>query len=54
MPLEQAEKMHAALTKAGVLAELVVKRGEGHGWSDNPEDSAKIVDWLNRHLRKKE
>ena len=54
VPLEQAEKMHAALTKAGVLAELVVKRGEGHGWSDNPEDSAKIVDWLNRHLRKKE
>ena len=52
VPLEQAEKMHAALTKAGVLAELVVKRGEGHGWSDNPEDSAKIVDWLNRRVKK--
>jgi acetyl esterase/lipase len=54
VPLEQAETMYAALTKAGVITELVVKRGEGHGWSDNPEDSNKIVDWLNRHLRKKE
>ena len=51
VPLEQAEKMHAALLKAGAIAEIVVKPGEGHGWTDNTQDSAKIVDWLNRHLR---
>ena len=53
VPLEQAEKMHAALIKAGAISELVVKQGEGHGWSDTQEDSAKIVDWLNQHLQAK-
>jgi dipeptidyl aminopeptidase/acylaminoacyl peptidase len=51
VPLQQSETMLAALKKAGVAADLVIKPAEGHGWSDNAEDTARIVDWLNQHLR---
>ena len=33
VPIQQAEVMVARLKKAGVAAELVVKKGGGHGWA---------------------
>jgi dipeptidyl aminopeptidase/acylaminoacyl peptidase len=54
VPLQQSQRMVDALKKAGVPAELMVKRGVGHGWADNKEDTAKIIGWWKRHLLKKE
>jgi acetyl esterase/lipase len=54
VPLQQSQRMVEALQKSGVAAELIVKKGVGHGWADDKEDTAKIVSWLNQHLRAKE
>lgn len=53
VPVQQAEILYAAPQKAGVEAELIIKRGEGHGWNDTPDDTSKIIDWLHRHFQKK-
>lgn len=54
VPLQHSQRMVDALNKAGVAAELVVKKGVGHGWADDKEDTARIVAWLNQYLRTKE
>lgn len=54
VPLQQSQRMVDALNKAGVAAELVVKKGAGHGWADDKEDTTRIVAWLNQYLRGKQ
>ena len=52
VPIEQSERMVAALSRVGVSAKLIVKKGEGHGWTDTPEDVAKVVEFLEKALKK--
>jgi hypothetical protein len=44
-----AEPIHK---KAGVEANLVIKKGAGHGWLGLKKDEAQIVDWFDKHLKK--
>ncbi len=50
VPIQQAEIMRDALTKAGVPAEIVVRPGEGHGWKTLLGDMTIIADWFDRYL----
>jgi acetyl esterase/lipase len=52
VPLQQAQVLIARLKKAGVPAELVVKKGAGHGWRDMDKDFPAILDWFDKHLKK--
>jgi acetyl esterase/lipase len=53
VPIQQAEVMVAKLKKAGVPAELVVKKGAGHGWGGMEKDMVTIVDWFDKYLSPK-
>jgi dipeptidyl aminopeptidase/acylaminoacyl peptidase len=53
VPLQQSEVMLAALKKAGVVAELVVKPGGGHPWSTLHEEVRVIADWFDKQLAAK-
>jgi acetyl esterase/lipase len=50
VPIQQAEVMVAKLKEVGVPAELVVKKGAGHGWPYLEKDVAILADWFDRHL----
>jgi acetyl esterase/lipase len=50
VPIQQAEAIVAKFKEAGVPAELVVKKGAGHGWPDLGKDMATIADWFDKHL----
>jgi len=50
VPLDQSERLHRALTAAGVDSTLYVVRGAGHGFRDPAVDA--LVRWFfDRHLR---
>ena len=53
VPIQQAEIIIDKLKAAGVEAQLVVKKGEGHGWKDWHKDMATIADWFDAHLKAK-
>jgi hypothetical protein len=40
------------LKKAGVEANLVIKKGARQGWLGLNKDGAQIVDWFDKHLKK--
>lgn len=50
VPIQQAERIIARLKAVGVPAELVVKKGEGHGWPNLADDMSTIADWFDKHL----
>jgi len=50
VPLQQSQVMLAALQKAGVNAELIVKAGGGHPWPTLHEEVQVIADWFDRQL----
>ncbi|MBI2431973.1 MAG: alpha/beta hydrolase [Candidatus Hydrogenedentes bacterium] len=50
VPLEQSEKLAAALRAAGGHVELVVKHGGGHPWPDIRNDIAAMADWFDARL----
>lgn len=54
VPLDQSQRLHAALKKTGVESTLVIFEGEGHGFK-KPENVQKFigdsVNFLNRHLK---
>ena len=52
MPIQQAETIIAKLKEAGVPAELVVKKGVGHGWPDLLKDIPTFADWFDKYLKK--
>ena len=52
VPLQQSEEMVAKLKEAGVPAELVVKKGAGHGWLTLPSDVPKLGEWFDKYLKK--
>ncbi|HWG47238.1 MAG TPA: SMP-30/gluconolactonase/LRE family protein [Gemmataceae bacterium] len=51
VPIQQAELMVAKLKQAGVPAELIVKKGAGHGWGGIGKDMITIVDWFDKYLQ---
>jgi acetyl esterase/lipase len=51
VPLQQSERMLAALKQAGVPAELIVKHGGGHPWLTLPEEVKVLADWFDKQLR---
>jgi acetyl esterase/lipase len=53
VPIEQAEVFVAKLKELKVPAELVVKKGAGHGWAKPESDMAAIEDWFDKYLNKK-
>jgi acetyl esterase/lipase len=50
VPLQQSEAMVAALKKAGVDAQLIVKAGGGHPWPTLHEEVQVIADWFDKRL----
>ncbi len=50
VPLQQSERMLAALKQAGVPAELIVKKGGGHPWLTLPEEVQVLADWFDKQL----
>jgi acetyl esterase/lipase len=53
VPLQQSQVMLAALKKAGVPAELIVKPGGGHPWPTLHEEVQVIADWFDKQLAAK-
>ncbi len=52
VPIQQAELIIGKLKEAGVPAELVVRKGAGHGWPGLEKDMALFADWFDKHLKK--
>jgi acetyl esterase/lipase len=50
VPLNQSERLLAALKSAGVPAELIVKKGGGHPWLTIPEEVQVMADWFDKQL----
>ncbi len=53
VPIQQAEIIVAKLKEAKVPAELVVKKGAGHGWGNLNKDMSTIADWFDKYLKAK-
>lgn len=50
VPLQQSQRMVAALKAAGGTAELIVKQGGGHPWMTLPEEVKLMADWFDQNL----
>ena len=50
VPLEQSERMVAALKKVGVSAELIVKEGGGHPWLTIFQEVEIMATWFEKQL----
>jgi acetyl esterase/lipase len=50
VPLQQSEVMLEALKKAGVPAELIVKKGGGHPWLALHEEVQVLAEWFDKQL----
>ncbi len=51
VPIQQSERMVDALTKAGVVNKLVIKKGGGHGWPNIEMEENEIADWFDQYLK---
>jgi acetyl esterase/lipase len=52
VPLQQSESIVAKFKEVGVPAELVVKKGAGHGWLTMVTDVSTCADWFDKYLCK--
>jgi acetyl esterase/lipase len=52
VPIQQAESIVEKFKQVGVPAELVVKKGAGHGWADLNKDLGTLADWFDKYLKK--
>jgi acetyl esterase/lipase len=50
VPLDQSERLLAALKAAGVPAELIVKKGGAHPWPTIHEEVQVMADWFDKQL----
>lgn len=50
VPLDQSEKLIAALKTAGVPCELIVKKGGAHPWPTIHEEVQVMADWFDKQL----
>src|SRR5262245_19584163 len=51
VPFQQAEIIGAKYKEAGVPFELVVKKGEAHGWKGIDQDVKTLADWFDKYLK---
>lgn len=51
VPLQQAESFVEKATAAGATAKLIVRKGGGHGWPEQPKNLPQFADWFDEHLR---
>ena len=51
VPLQQSELIIEKLKAAGVPCELVIKKGEAHGWKAWHDDMRTIADWFDKYLK---
>jgi acetyl esterase/lipase len=51
VPLQQSQRMLAALNEAQVAAQLIVKPGGGHPWLTLHEEVQVLADWFDRQLK---
>jgi len=52
VPIQQSEILVKKLKEVNVPVKLIVKPGQGHGWSDVAPDVAAIGDWFDLYLKK--
>jgi acetyl esterase/lipase len=50
VPLQQSEIFVARMKEVGATAELVVRKGEKHGWNTILADVARCGEWFDKHL----
>ncbi len=50
VPLQQSQTMVEVLTKNGVTAELIIKKGGGHPWLTIHEEVGVAADWIDKQL----
>ncbi|MBI4558791.1 MAG: prolyl oligopeptidase family serine peptidase [Candidatus Hydrogenedentes bacterium] len=50
VPLQQSQKMVAAVQAAGGSAELIIKPGGGHPWPTIREEVVRLADWFDKQL----
>jgi acetyl esterase/lipase len=53
VPIQQAELLVPKYKEAGIPFELVVKKGEAHGWKGLDKDVKTLADWFDKHLLEK-
>lgn len=53
VPLQQSEVILAKFKEVGVPAELIVKKGQAHGWVTLLLDLDTFADWFDKHLKAK-
>ena len=53
VPIQQSELIGAKYKEAGVPFELVVKKGEAHGWKGQDLDIKTLADWFDKYLLEK-
>ncbi|WP_395737860.1 alpha/beta hydrolase fold domain-containing protein [Prosthecobacter sp.] len=51
VPIQQSETFVAKAKEAGATAQLVVKPGAAHGWTDRQPDYAQFAEWFDVYLR---
>jgi len=52
VPIQQAELIVEKFKEVGVPAELVVKKGAGHGWADITKDLVTLANWFDTYLKR--
>lgn len=51
VPLQQSQTLVQKLKTAGVVHELIIKPGGGHGWPKNESEEKKFADWFDKYLK---
>jgi acetyl esterase/lipase len=51
VPLQQSELIVEKFKAEGVPCELVVKKGDAHGWKNWHDDMRTIADWFDKYLK---
>lgn len=51
VPLQQSRSIIQKLKAAGVINELIIKPGAGHGWKDTQPEEKRFTEWFDKYLK---
>lgn len=51
VPLQQSLSLIKKLKEAGVINDLYIKKGGGHGWRNAEEEEKKFIAWFDKYLK---
>lgn len=51
VPLQQSQSIIQKLKAAGVINELIIKPGGGHGWGKADAEEKKFLEWFDKYLK---